>query len=151
MAKICVVCAHGGHLTEALYLQDAFQGHEVFFITYKGIRSASLDRKYLFDDPGVGYLRVMARLLAYVPALFRIIKRERPDLILSTGGEIAIPVFYIAKLFGSKAIFVETWTRIHFPTWTGKLVYPVSDLFLVQWPELLKRYGKKAAYVGGIV
>ncbi|MFC2044887.1 PssD/Cps14F family polysaccharide biosynthesis glycosyltransferase [Chloroflexota bacterium] len=151
MAKICIVCAHGGHLTEALYLMDAFEGHDVYFITYKGARTNSLVNKYLFDSPGFGYFRAMVKLFYYVPALLKILWREKPAIIVSTGGEIAIPAFYIAKLFGSKTVFVETWTRIQFPTWTGKLVYPISDVFLVQWPEILRRYGKRAKYVGGIV
>lgn len=151
MAKICIVCAHGGHLTEALHLLPAFEGHEIFFITFKGVRSDSLKKKYLFADPGMGYTKAVIKLLSCVPALFKIIKRERPNLVVSTGGQIAIPVFYIAKLFGSKTIFIETWTRVYSPTLTGRLVYPLSDVFLVQWKELLKKYGKKAKYVGGVV
>ncbi len=151
MAKICIVCAHGGHLSEALHILDAFEGHDVFFITYRGARSNSLVNKYLFDDPGMGYFGVIVRLLSYVPALLKILRRERPALVVSTGGEIAIPAFYIAKLFGSRTIFIETWTRVYHPTLTGRAVYPITNVFLVQWKELLGRYGKKAAYVGGIV
>ena len=151
MAKICIVCTYGGHLTEALYLLDAFREHQVFFITYKSESSNNLPSKYLFDAPRMNLLHLALKTASYLPALFKIVRKERPDVIVSTGGEIAIPVFYIAKLFGSRTIFVETWSRIQFPTITGKIVYPVSDVFLVQWPEILRRYGKKAKYVGGIV
>ncbi|RLC93016.1 MAG: capsular biosynthesis protein, partial [Chloroflexi bacterium] len=76
---------------------------------------------------------------------------ERPEVIVSTGSEIAIPAFYIARLFRMKTIFIESWTRVVQPTGTGRIVYPVSDVFLVQWEALLSRYGKKARYEGAIV
>ena len=82
---------------------------------------------------------------------FRILLKERPKLIVSTGSEIAIPAFYLAKLFRAKTMFIESWTRVEQPTGTGKLVYLFSDVFLVQWQRLLSKYGKKAKYEGAII
>ena len=51
--KIALICSHGGHLTELLYLMDAFDGHDKFFITYDNIRTRNLKyRKYLFPNFG---------------------------------------------------------------------------------------------------
>jgi UDP-N-acetylglucosamine:LPS N-acetylglucosamine transferase len=83
--------------------------------------------------------------------MLRILLREKPKLIISTGSEIAIPAFYLAKLLRIKTVFIESWTRVDRPTGTGKIVYPVSDLFLVQWERLLPKYGKKAKYEGAIL
>ena len=70
---------------------------------------------------------------------------------MSTGSEIAIPAFYIAKLMGIQTIFIESWSRAATRSGTGKIVYPVSDIFLVQWPDLLLLYGSKAKYVGAVI
>ncbi len=121
--KICLVCSHGGHLSEMLQLMEAFEGHETFFITYDAARTRELERKYLLRNIGTNPL-LMA--LAFV-STFKIICREKPKLIVSTGSEIAIPAFYLGKLFRIKTIFIESWTRIDRPTGTGKIVYPVSD------------------------
>jgi UDP-N-acetylglucosamine:LPS N-acetylglucosamine transferase len=81
-----------------------------------------------------------------------ILLRERPETIVSTGAEVAIPFFYLGKLlFRSDLIFVETVSRIRHPSITGRVVYPVADLFLVQWPELCAAYGRRARYVGGLL
>ena len=145
--KICLICADGGHLTEILLLKEAFEGHETFFITYDSVRTRQLKHKYLLRNIGTNPL-LMARAAI---ATFRILRRERPELIVSTGSEIAIPAFYFAKLFRIKSIFIETWTRIDRPTGTGKIVYPVSDVFLVQWERMLSKYGKKARYEGAVL
>jgi len=145
--KICLVCSHGGHLTEILQLKEAFEGHETFFITYDSVRTRQLEHKYLLRNIGTNPLVMASASLSTL----RILLKERPKLIVSTGSEIAIPAFYLAKLFRIKTIFIESWTRVDRPTGTGKIVYPVSDLFLVQWESLLKKYGKKAKYEGAIL
>ena len=145
--KICLVCSHGGHLSEILQLIDALEGHETFFITYDSSRTRNLKRKYLLQNIGTNPW-LMAR--AFV-STFRILLKEKPRLIISTGSEIAIPAFYLAKLLRIKTVFIESWTRVDRPTGTGRIVYPVSDLFFVQWERLLSKYGKKAKYEGAIL
>lgn len=145
--KICLVCSHGGHLSETLHLMEAFEGHETFFVTYDSPRTRELERKYLMKNIGTNPL-LMAR--AFFSTL-RILRKEKPELIVSTGSEIAIPAFYLAKVLRIRTIFIESWTRVIQPTGTGRIVYPVSDVFLVQWERLLTRYGKKARYEGAII
>lgn len=145
--RICLVCSHGGHLTEMLRLQEAFEGHETFFITYDSARTRELERKYLLRNIGKNPLLIAYALFS----IFRILRNEKPKLIISTGAEIAIPAFYLAKLLRIKSIFIESWTRVVEPSGTGKIVYPVSDVFLVQWERLLAQYGKKAKYEGAVV
>ena len=63
------------------------------------------------------------------------------------GAGIAPPFFLIAKLLGIKTIFLETFIFILKPTLSGKLLYPITDYFLVQSQKLLKIY-PKAKYWG---
>jgi len=145
--KIALVCSHGGHLTELLYLMEAFEGHDVFFVTYDNIRTRNLDyRKYLFPNFGEKPYKMFLNL----PKIVNILLTEKPDVIVSNGAEIAIPFFYLGKLLRKKTLFIECYTRIDTPTVTGKMVYLVSDTFLVLWPEMLEKYGGKAKYYGGI-
>ena len=61
------------------------------------------------------------------------------------------PGFFLGKyLFRAKLIFMETATRVVRPSGTGRLLYPIADLFLVQWPAMLKEVGPKARYLGGV-
>lgn len=145
--KICLVCSHGGHLTEILHLMEAFEGHETFFITYDCPRTRKLECRYLLRNIGKNPFLMAYTFLLTIKILFI----ERPRLVVSTGSEIAIPAFYLSKLFRIRTIFIETWTRVVGPSGTGKIVYPVSDVFLVQWEKLLDKYGKKAEYKGAVI
>ncbi|AKB23630.1 capsular polysaccharide biosynthesis protein [Methanosarcina sp. MTP4] len=126
---------------------DAFEDNDVFFITYEGARSSELVKKYTMKNLGMNPFR----FLLSVPKVFGILLREKPDIIISTGSEIAIPVFYTAKLLRIKTIFIESLCRVEAPSLTGKIVYPISDVFLVQWKQLLPKFGKKAQYWGNVL
>jgi UDP-N-acetylglucosamine:LPS N-acetylglucosamine transferase len=65
----------------------------------------------------------------------RVLLRERPTHILSSGAAVAVPFFWLGRVFGARTIYVEVFDRIEGPTMTGRLVRPVTHHFLVQWPE----------------
>jgi UDP-N-acetylglucosamine:LPS N-acetylglucosamine transferase len=91
------------------------------------------------------------RLLRALPTFIGALRRERPDVIASTGSEIAIPFFYLAQILRIKTLYVESWCRVRTPSGTGRLVYPVADRFFVQWEPLLERFGPKAEYGGRVL
>jgi hypothetical protein len=57
----------------------------------------------------------------------------------------------VGKLLGARIVYIESWCRVHSCSGSGPLIYPVADLFLVQWPDVLRCYGPKARYEGGLV
>ena len=75
--------------------------------------------------------------------------KEKPDVIISSGAAVAVPFFYLGKLMGKKLIYIEVFDRIDKPTVTGKMVYPITDRFIVQWEEMKKVY-PKAINLGSI-
>ncbi len=148
--KLALVCSHGGYLTEMTMLLPAFEGHERFYVTYRCKRTevlATRERTYLIDPIGTNPLRLAS---AFTRAL-RILVVERPDVVVSTGAEIAIPFSWMGKLLGVQVVYIESWCRVHARSGTGPLVYPVADLFFVQWPDVLRFYGRKARYEGGLM
>lgn len=132
-------------------LLDAFEDHNFFFVSYNSEATKNLNNAYLIKFEGWG-LKGKIFLIKYVIKAVKILLKEKPDLIVSTGGgEIAVPFCYIGKMLGAKIIFIETLARINEPSGGGKYIYPISDLFLVQWKSLLKKYGNKAKYWGRVI
>lgn len=146
--KIAIVCSHGGHLTQMLYLMEAFRGNETFIVTYNSTRTEKLNcKKYLIKNIGYNPFRMLFAVVFF----FNIFLKERPNIIVSNGSEIAIPALYVGRFFAKKTIFIESWSRVNNPSLTGKIVYPIVDHFLVQWPQLVLKYGKRAKYEGAII
>ena len=76
-------------------------------------------------------------------------RKEKPDVIISSGAAVAVPFFYLGKLMGKKLVYIEVFDRIDKSTITGKMVYPITDRFIVQWEEMKKVY-PKAINLGSI-
>jgi len=130
---------------------DAFKGHDDFLVTYNSEATKNIENAYLIKFEGWD-LKGKILLVKYIIKAFRILIKEKPDVIISTGGgEIAVPFCYVGKVLGAKVIFIETLSRITTPSRGGQLVYPIADLFLVQWESLLKKYGAKAKYWGKVI
>lgn len=148
--KICIVCSAGGHLTEISQLREVFRKYDYFFLTAKrkDTKDLAKSEKVIFiTDPG----RSPLRLLKNICQSILVIRKENPDVILSTGAGIAIPTCYIAKMLGKKVVFLESVCRINNPSLSGKLAYPIADLFLVPRKSLLSKYGKKSKYWGAVI
>lgn len=149
--KICIVASVGGHLQQCLKLMPVLKNHKVFIITFstKHMKSSlRVYKKYLVENPQ----RKPIKYILGLPLFYKILKKENPDIIISTGAGVAVPFFILGKyLFKSKLIFIESLSRIYEPSQTGQILYHISDLFIVQWKPLLDKYGRKAVYGGTII
>jgi beta-1,4-N-acetylglucosaminyltransferase len=150
IVKICLVCSKGGHLEQMVQLLDAFNGHDIFIVTHKSDIDSDIRSYFVRSSKGKIVSRI-TMLYTFVEAI-KILLKECPDIIVSTGsGVIAVPFCYMGKILGMKILYIESLARIKTPSAGGKFVYPIADLFLVQWQSLLKAYGKKAKYWGNII
>ncbi len=147
--KICLVGSSGGHLTHLIQLEGWWSGYDRFWVTFDKEDARSClrnERKYWCYYPTN---RNLKNLLRNAFLAFSILRKERPDIIVSTGAAVAIPFFYLGRLFGCKSIYIEVLDRVNLPTLTGKIVYPVANRFIVQWEEQ-KSFYKKAENLGVI-
>lgn len=155
MKKVMFISSTGGHLSELLQLEPLFYEYDYSIITEKTKSTESMKKKY---GDRIRYLvyGTKSHLFSYIFKFsYNIIKsvmymlQLRPDVVVTTGTHTAVPMCYIAKLFGKKVIFIETFANSKTKTMAGKMVYPIADVFIVQWEEMLKLY-PKAIYGGWI-
>jgi len=149
--KACFVASSGGHWEELMCIRSIAEEHDTVYITEEGgqARDSSLKNIHLLPQINRRQKDFVWRFLRLLVSAGRIMLREKPDFVVTTGALIAFPFCVYAKLLGAKVIYIESFARVHDRSLTGRLVYPMADLFLVQWETLLKCY-PKAKYVGGI-
>ncbi len=156
--NVYIVASPGGHLTQALSFAEAFTDCHVSLITldFPNLRGIALEgvdeihRMRLLFKYSMR-LGVPATLLASFVFAFRLFLRRRPHLLFSTGSEIAIPPFLVGKyLFGARTVYLESLTRINDLSLTGRILYRMADLFLVQWKELVEKY-PRALFRGSLI
>ena len=148
--KIGIISSSGGHLFTTSQLKKWWGKNDRFWVVPKdGFSQDQLktERTYQAFSPEQRNLSTMVKNTWLA---IRVLRKERPDLIFSTGAGVAPPFFLIAKLLGIKTIFMEAYIFNPRPTLSGKLIYPIADLFIVQHQDLLKTY-PRAKYLGSVL
>ncbi len=151
--KVLFISSLGGHLTQLLQLKPLFAEYDYHIITEKSIITEDLSQQYQMSFLMYGARNYLFRyIFKFTYNIFKSLYyffREKPDVIVTTGAHTAVPMCYIAKLFGKKVVFIESFAKTSTPTISGKLVYPIADLFIIQWEEMRQHY-PKAVYGGSI-
>ena len=126
-------------MTELVRATDGIAFTDCYHVTF---RSGRLDEA---ADRRIHYVchprRAVWRTILNALQSLRILLRERPALIVSTGADVAVPTLLLGRLLGAKIVFVETGGTLA-PSLAGRMVYPFADLFVVPWPEKLAAFPK---------
>ncbi|WP_368646166.1 PssD/Cps14F family polysaccharide biosynthesis glycosyltransferase [Alkalibacterium putridalgicola] len=147
--KVCMVASSGGHLAHLFLLKDFWEDKDRFWVTFDKADANSMLKNEKMYPCYFPTNRNLVNLLKNTVLAFKVLVKEKPDIIISSGAAVAVPFFYLGKIMGKKTIYIEVFDRVDAPTLTGKLVYPVTDKFIIQWEELKKVY-PKGIYLGGI-
>ena len=162
MKKVMFIASMGGHLTELLQMKKLFKYYDYMLVTEKHKSTINLKEEY---NAKVQYLLAgtkdhMLKYLFVIP--INIIKsviimrlknvKNAKEIIQNSPYVVLEPKTYKgnwSNLFKKKVIYIESFANIETRTLTGRLVYKIADVFIVQWKSLLKLY-PNAKYEGWI-
>lgn len=146
--SVLIVASAGGHLQEALLATKGIDMDRVIAtFSLPHLREESrAEPVYFLLDPHTSFWKYGINALQSLWLMLRV----RPRVVLTTGAGIAIACALWGKLTGAKLVFVETAAAVDRLSRTGALLYRFSDLFIVQWTALCRRY-PKAIYGGCLI
>lgn len=148
MKKICLISSSGGHYEQLLMLKKIAEFSKVYIVTEKTEFIKDSNNYYLNQINRKEKFLIFKMISLFFNSTIIFLK-EKPDIVISTGALMTIPTLLLAKIFKKKVIFIESFAKTSSPTKTGKLIYKIADVFIVQWPELKKFY-PNAIYLGSI-
>jgi beta-1,4-N-acetylglucosaminyltransferase len=133
---LLIVCSTGGHLLQMQELHTAWEPFERLWVTFDKSDSRSLLRDERVVHAFGPTNRSISNLLRNLRLAVRVLRKERPSAILTTGAGVAVPFAWIGRLLGVPTIYVESVTRIDGLSLSGRLIAPVAERMYAQWPEL---------------
>ncbi len=144
LKKVLFISSTGGHLRELMRLEPLFKNYDYSIITEKNVTTERLKERYrVYYVPYSTRSKIISYFFKYtfviLKSIFLFIK-IKPDAIVSTGTHTAVPICFIGKIFNKKVVYIETYANITRKSLTGSIIYPISDLFIVQWKEMKKLY-----------
>ena len=95
--KVCLVGSSGGHLTHLYLLKPFWEEKERFWVTF-----GKDDAKSILEDEKMYECyfptnRNIKNLIKNTFLAIKIIRKEKPKLIISSGAGVAVPFFYIGN------------------------------------------------------
>jgi beta-1,4-N-acetylglucosaminyltransferase len=147
---VLLVCSPGGHALQLSLLRDAWAGYRTAWVTLE-----AEDTRTLLERETVVYAhgpttRNLPNLVRNLGLAWKLLRRARPRVIVTTGAGIAVPFAWIGRLLGARVVYIESFTRIESASLSGRMIAPVTDRLYVQWPELAQSL-RRARYVGTVV
>ncbi len=149
--KICFAASSGGHFEQISMLKPLMDEYDSIVITEATEYKASIKGKKMYYLHQVNRKEWTLPVWMIVNALKSLVLfvKEKPDVVITTGVLAMIPLCLIAKAFGKKLVYIESFAKISSPTETGKFLYRFADRFYVQW-QSMKKFYPNAIYLGGI-
>jgi beta-1,4-N-acetylglucosaminyltransferase len=160
--RTLVVLGSGGHTTEILSLAETLEPSKYSPIYYckaasdttshqRLCHSSCLQPFTIYNIPrsrevGQSYWSSIFTTIYAQLCAMTIVARLRPQLILCNGPGTCLPICmaaWILRFFGCcrvEVVFCESLCRVQTLSLTGRLLYPLVDVFLVHWQELHLRY-----------
>lgn len=143
MARVLAVSSGGGHWQQLQLIAPAFATAEICFA-----RSGPVDEDDVHVLPDCN-LQTPRKVLACAWVAMKLVRRLRPDIVVSTGAAPGLLVLACGKILGARTIWIDSVANVERLSLSGRLAYPVSDLWLTQWPHLSQRTG--ADYGGAVL
>jgi len=153
--RICLAASGGGHVRQLLDLQPVWSVGDHFFVTEDTALGRSLEkdhRTYFVPHFAWGQAKLGApfRMLGLALRSFfqsaKIMLREKPDVVISTGAGAVIFAVLWGRLLGARVIVVESFARFEKPSLFGRMAAPLAHHMVVQSEKVRPWYPKAQVF-----
>jgi UDP-N-acetylglucosamine:LPS N-acetylglucosamine transferase len=148
--KICLVASAGGHTSQLLKLASSWNGYETVYVTTTDVVRKKLTAFGHVYVAGECNRQQPIRVLRVLLRCIKIILKEKPDVVMSTGAAAGCILCFLGKMLGAKVVWIDSITNVNHISLAGRMVRHIADLFIVQWPGLAARY-RNAEFVGTVI
>lgn len=139
--RVLAIASGGGHWVQLQRLRPAFEGCDVAYVSVYSDYADDLGgaRFYTVSDVSRVNLR---KLLVIVPQFIRIMLRERPDVVITTGSAPGLIGLAVARLLTrAKTIWIDSIANCERVSSSGRQARRVAHQWLTQWPDLARPEG----------
>jgi UDP-N-acetylglucosamine:LPS N-acetylglucosamine transferase len=142
--KVLAVASGGGHWIQLLRVLPAFQGAQLVFASVHPDCAEDVPQHRLHVVIDANQWERL-RLLRLAGQILRIVLRERPDVVFSTGAAPGFFALFFGRLLGARTIWLDSLANADRLSLSGRLVRPFARLWLTQWPAVARPSGPECA------
>jgi UDP-N-acetylglucosamine--N-acetylmuramyl-(pentapeptide) pyrophosphoryl-undecaprenol N-acetylglucosamine transferase len=139
-STVYLVSSSGGHLDLLTALDPALDSYKRVWVTSESSRADAIEAAGQRVERVPFYGRNPLKLIGHLRKVIRLVRAERPKVVISSGAGTAVPFCILAWFSGSKLIFIETMARVTNGSVSGRILSRLAAVAFVQWPEMLRVY-----------
>ncbi len=148
--RVCLAASAGGHISQLLKIAGSSQRYHTFCVTTSEIVREKLREYGKVYVVGECNRQHLLKSLLVLLRCIRITFKELPDVVISTGAAPGGILCLVSKILGAKIVWVDSIANVERLSLSGRLIRPVADLFLTQWPEVAEKYSN-VEYIGAVI
>lgn len=160
--RVLAVASGGGHWVQLMRLRPAWQGCDVAYLTTNASYGDALREEAKRDGlpPPRFHVTVAAnrwqklRLVRQLLSICRVIARERPTVIVSTGAAPGYFAIRIGRMLGARTVWIDSIANADEMSLAGLKAGRFADLWLSQW-EIVSQTtsvaGRRPQYWGAVL
>jgi beta-1,4-N-acetylglucosaminyltransferase len=145
--KVFIISSHNDKNSENKFKETFdLKKYKTQFFFFKIHRSRNVNQSFLTS--------IFTTFFSMIQSFFLILKTQ-PNLCVTNGPGVAIPIVFIGFLLKKmmiliefKILFIESFCRTKSISLSGKLIKPICDKFIVLWENLK---GNKKEFIGKIL
>lgn len=138
--KLLAISSGGGHWVQLLRIRKAFRNCDVTYVTVSNSYASDVsDGKFYTINDATRWNRI--GLIEVAIRVGMIIRKERPDVVISTGAAPGYIALRIGRLTGARGIWLDSIANVEELSLSGRKIAKYADLWLTQWPHLAKPEG----------
>ena len=142
------IASEGGHWIQLQRLTPAFEGCETTYVSTKDGYSKMVPNSNFYTVTDANRWTKLA-LIKMTLQIAKVVFKERPDIIISTGAAPGIIGIFFGRLIGADSIWVDSIANAEKLSMSGKIAKYVAGLHLTQWEHLAK--GNRPAFKGKVI
>lgn len=138
--RLLAVASGGGHWIQLLRLRDAFAGHDVAYVSMFENYAEAVPGARLYTIPDASRFDKASFLKVWAKAV-RIMLKERPSAIVTTGSAPMLSFILLGRIMGARTLWIDSIANSERMSSSGRLARKLAGRTVSQWPDVAAREG----------
>lgn len=144
--KILAIASVGGHWIQLLRLKPLYDRHETIYVSTRAdFRDMVEGKFYSISDFNRNNMKGLVKAFS---SLMKIMRAEKPDVVITTGAAPGLLGLAVAKILGIKTIWLDSVANVEELSLSGRIASKFCSRVYTQWPDLAKG---KIIYAGNVL
>ncbi|WP_205461837.1 glycosyltransferase family protein [Mangrovibacterium lignilyticum] len=148
MKKVIAISSQGGHWIQLKRILPALEKERLILVSTFTCRPILPNNCFKYYSVQEASRWNKMRLIKQFWQVGKIVWKEKPNKVITTGAAVGIGAIIVGRLIGAKTVWIDSIANFEQLSLSGKIAKYFAHYHLTQWPHLEKG---KTIYKGAVI